>query len=80
MLPLYLRLHVIINHLWLLLDIFAITSYVWSYLQLHYNYFGFHFKRTTYVPLVANATNLIKQPYEYTKMYFVHFKEYICIY
>jgi hypothetical protein len=34
-----------------------IGNYLWTFLQLHY--FGFHPKKTTYVPLVANVTNLI---------------------
>jgi hypothetical protein len=46
--------HVTINHLQLSLNIFATTSYIGHIC----NYFGFHPRRTIYVPLVANVTNL----------------------
>jgi hypothetical protein len=49
----HLRLPLIIFSLFFILVIFATT------LQLICNYFGFHARRTIYVPLIANVTNLI---------------------
>jgi hypothetical protein len=53
--------------------IFVITcDYIWTFLQLFFvlvifaitlqlicNYYGFHPKKTTYVPLATNVTNLV---------------------
>jgi hypothetical protein len=66
----YMRLLVICNY-------FLCCSYlrlIWcSSFHVNNIYFNFHLRRKTYVPLVANVTNL---PYEYTKVYFMNSKEY----
>jgi hypothetical protein len=67
--------------LFLVLVIFAIVVQLLWCSSFHVNniLFNFHAIRIIYVPLAANVTNLVITN-EYTKVYFVNFKEYTSVY
>jgi hypothetical protein len=46
------------DHIWTFLQLFFVLVIFAITLQLICNYYGFHSRRTTYVPLVTNVTNL----------------------
>jgi hypothetical protein len=47
------------NYIWTILQLFLVLVIFAITLQLICNHYGFHRRTTTYIPLVANVTNLI---------------------